>query len=605
MRTTDPKAAADEIIAATGGDIRVALPLGLGKPVTLINALVARACEDPSIRLSIFTALTLERPKPSSDMERRFLEPAMDRLFGAYPELLYARLMRENRLPANIEVAEFFLLAGRWLGVAPMQQRYISANYTHALDVLVNRKPNVLVQLVAERDGQFSLSSNTDISADLFRLRRAGQIDFLAALEPHPELPFMEGEAAVLAGDEAQVVFDTGDSFELFSAVRRPVSDAAHAIGLHVSGLIPDGGTLQIGIGSIGDAVAHALLLRDRGAVGTIRSDCPFPVKGSDDGRFEIGLHAVTEMLVGGLLDLFEKGVVRREVDGVAINAGFFVETRDVYRRLREMPPETGARIAMQPVSFTNQLYGDEAAKRAARVDARFVNGAMQVSCLGDVMSDARSDGQVVSGVGGQFNFVEQAFALHGARSIITLPSTRKTHGKTVSNIRWEVAATTVPRHMRDIVVTEYGVADLRGQPDATVIARLIAIADSRFQDKMIARAKSAGKLPGDFELPEDARHNRPARLAEWLDGHRDRLPSFPFGTDFDETERSLLPALDRLQHEAATSRGRLTLLWAAFGARAHPQERALMARMGFERARSLDALALRGALRREAQGAS
>ena len=510
QRLTDPDAVARQIVAATEGDIRLALPLGLGKPVTLVNALVRLACDDPSIKLTIFTALTLEAPGSDNDMQARFLNPARDRLFGAYPKLLYAEMIRAGTLPDNIEVSEFFLLAGRWLGVDSVQQNFLSANYTHARDVLISRRPNVLVQLVAEGVGGFSLSSNTDISADLFRFRREGKLDFHAFAETNPEMPFLTGPGAVTEAEEFHTVLDPEKPFELFSAVKRPVNLTAHAIGLPVSRLIEDGGTLQIGIGAIGDSVAHALLLRHRGKIDAIQAGCPFPLPDGHAGSFDIGLHGVTEMLVGGLLKLFQKGVVKREVEGRAIYAGFFVETRDFYRTLREMPEAERNKIAMVPVSFTNALYGDEEKKRAARVKARFVNGAMKVSLLGDIMSDAIADGRVVSGVGGQFNFVEQAMALEGGRSIITLPATRRSGGDLHSNIAWEIESTTVPRHLRDIVVTEYGIADLWGKSDAQVIAALIEIADSRFQDGLIRRAKDAGKLPRSYVLPERARCNLP-----------------------------------------------------------------------------------------------
>ncbi len=598
QRLTDAREAARQIVEKTGGEIRLALPLGLGKPVTLVNALVDLACEDPSITLSIFTALTLEPPAPSSDMEKRFLGPAMDRLFGAYPPLRYAQLLRKDALPPNISVNEFFLLAGRWIGNAPVQQAYISANYTHARDVLIARQPNVLAQLVAEEDGRFSLSSNTDISTDLFRLRREGTMDFIAVGETNPELPFLEGDSALEDADAFALMLDPPEPFELFSAVKRPVDDTSHAIGLHVSRLIEDGGTLQIGIGSIGDAVAHALRLRHRGKVAPIQSDCPFPIARPAGDAFDTGLYSVTEMLVGGLLTLFEEGVIRREVDGAAIHAGFFVESRAFYRRLREMPPGKRKKIAMAPVSFTNQLYGQEEEKRAARVKARFVNGAMQVSLLGDVMSDTVGDGQVVSGVGGQFNFVEQAFALHDARAIITLPATREKNGAVSSNIRWQLESTTVPRHMRDIVVTEYGMADLRGRSDAAVIGSLIAIADSRFQADLIETAQKAGKLPQDFTLREAACDNRPETVTRWLDPYRDHLPGFPLGTDFDEIEQTILPALSLLSREAATLHGKARLLAASLLKRPHPQEEALMARMGYGGNEDMQARALRGALR-------
>src|SRR3954447_5405759 len=102
----------------------------------------------------------------------------------------------------------------------------------------------------------------------------------------------------------------------------------------------------------------------------------------------------------------------------------------------------------MIPVSFTSQLYGDEEINRRARVDARFVNNAMMATLLGAVISDGLEDGQVVSGVGGQYNFVAQAFALQGARSILTVESTRQAGAKADSNIRWSYGHETIPRHL-------------------------------------------------------------------------------------------------------------------------------------------------------------
>src|SRR4029079_1464675 len=163
------------------------------------------------------------------------------------------------------------------------------------------------------------------------------------------------------------------------------------------------------------------------------------------------------------------------------------------------MPPEQIARIQMMPVSFTNQLYGDEDTKRRARIDARFVNNAMMATLMGSAVSDGLEDGQVVSGVGGQYNFVAQAFALAGARSILALEATRQA-ATALSNIHWNYGHVTIPRHLRDIVVTEYGVADTRGKSDAEVIAAMLAVTDSRFQAELMRQAKDAGKLPKHFE---------------------------------------------------------------------------------------------------------
>jgi len=605
-RFASDDAVVDWILRHIGHDLRVALPLGLGKPVTLINALVKRACDDPTIRLQIFTALTLERPRPSSDMEERFLGPALDRLFGDYPQIEYARLQHDGTLPGNVNVTEFFFQAPNWRNVPEAQQNYVSANYTHALDVLRAQKPNLVLQLLATQGERLSLSCNTDITSDLLRLRHEGAASFALIGQLHPDLPFMPGPAEIDAAECAVLLAQEGAPHDLFSVVKQPVGLQDHAIALHVSRLIRDGGTLQIGIGQIGDAIAHALTLRHEDKIAPLWQDCPFPraERFSEQGPFSAGLYGVTEMLVDGLLALYERGIIRREVDGAAIHAGFFLDSRNFYERLNALPEGERALIHMVPVSFTNALYGDERKKRAARTDARFVNSAMMVTLMGAVVSDGTEDGQVVSGVGGQFNFVEQAFALEGARAIITLPATREGKRGLTSNIRWSYGHVTIPRHMRDVVVTEYGIADLRGKSDAGTIAALIEIADSRFQVGLVEKAKEAGKLPQSYSLPEAARNNMPKALKSWLGPHKQNLPRFPFGTDFDAIEQYLLPALADLRSASARYPALGALILRGLRGKPASREGDALARMKLRQPEGfrerLTALALCGALRKQ-----
>src|SRR5882757_3085501 len=231
------------------------------------------------------------------------------------------------------------------------------------------------------------------------------------------------------------------------------------------------------------------------------------------------------------------------------------------------MPASQIARIQMMPVSFTNEIYDDEDAKRRARVDARFVNNTMMATLMGAAISDGLENGKVVSGVGGQYNFVAQAFALQGARSILTVEATRQAGAKTQSNIRWSYGHETIPRHLRDVVVSEYGVADLRGNSDADVIAAMLGIADSRFQDELARQAKDAGKLPKTFEIPPAQRENFPERITSALKPAREAglLPSFPFGSDFTDTEQRLIPALQILQDAQRTPLRLPGLLWQGF----------------------------------------
>src|SRR5690606_30344206 len=146
----------------------------------------------------------------------------------------------------------------------------------------------------------------------------------------------------------------------------------------------------------------------------------------------------------------------------------------------------------MTAVSKVNQLYGDETLERLQRQHARFVNTSMKVTLNGAAASDTVAGGRVVSGVGGQYNFVAMAHALDGARSILLLRSTRLTRrGKLESNVVPEYGQCTIPRHLRDIVISEYGIADLRGKTDAECADQLIRIADSRFQQGLIKAAQA------------------------------------------------------------------------------------------------------------------
>ena len=132
----DPARLADAIIEKVGKTIVLALPLGLGKANHIANALYARAASDSSIRLTIFTALTLEPPRAKSELERRFLDPiAATRCSPDIRRCDYAAAIRAGKVPSNIQINEFFFEAGQWLGSPYAQQHYISANYTHALQL--------------------------------------------------------------------------------------------------------------------------------------------------------------------------------------------------------------------------------------------------------------------------------------------------------------------------------------------------------------------------------------------------------------------------------------------------------------------------------------
>jgi hypothetical protein len=592
---TDPDAIAEDIIRDVGTNLVVGLPLGLGKANHIVNALYARASADRAISLTFFSALTLEKPKPANLLERRFIAPVIDRLFGGYPDLAYADALHAGALPANIKVIEFFFLAGKWLHVPFAQQHYISANYTHAASYLLARGLNVVTQLVAKRVvggvPRYSLSCNTDTTLDILRARAQGAASFKLIGQVNSELPFMPGPGDLPAEEFSAVLDSPETDFPLFAPPSEPITDTRYAIGLHAAGLVRDGGTLQIGIGQIGDALARGLTVRHRDnaqfhAIMKRLSPATEQLASLETGSFEKGLYGVSEMVTEAFLGLIDAGILKREVDGVLLHGAFFLGPKSFYRELREMTANEIARIRMMPVSFTNALYGEEDAKRRARVDARFVNNAMMATLMGAVISDGLENGQVVSGVGGQYNFVAQAFELQGARSILTVEATRQAGAGAQSNIRWSYGHETIPRHLRDVIVTEYGVADLRGKSDADVIAAMLQVADSRFQAELARQAKDAGKLPKDFEIPPAHRDNHPDRIASALKPAREAglLPSFPFGSDFTDAEQRLIPALQWLQDAQRTPRRLLGVLWQGLTRTPDAADRECLARLGLDR---------------------
>jgi hypothetical protein len=596
---SDPDDVAEDIIRDAGTNLVVGLPLGLGKANHIINALYARAVADRSINLTFFSALTLEKPKPKNLLERRFIEPVIDRLFGGYPDLAYADALHKGALPPNVQVIEFFFLAGKWLHMAYAQQHYISANYTHAVSYLLARGLNVVTQLVAKRvvDGvtRYSLSCNTDTTLDILRARAQGSASFKLIGQVNSELPFMPGLGDLPADEFSAVLDSPATDFPLFAPPSEPISDAKYAIGLHAAGLVRDGGSLQIGIGQVGDALAQGLVIRHKDnaqfcAIMKRLSPATEPSSALETGSFEKGLYGVSEMLFEAFLGLIEAGILKRDVDGTVLHGAFFLGPRSFYRALREMTPDQIGRIQMMPVSFTNEIYGEEDKKRRARVDARFVNNAMMATLMGAAISDGLENGQVVSGVGGQYNFVAQAFALKGARSILALEATRQTGAGAQSNIRWNYGHETIPRHLRDVFVTEYGIADVRGQSDADVIAAMLAVSDSRFQAELARAAKDAGKLPKSYEIPAAHRENFPGRIVEALKPAREAglLPSFPFGSDFTDVEQRLIPALEILQDAQRAPLRLAGLLWRGLTRTPDSVDQACLTRLGLDRPATL-----------------
>ena len=592
----------EAVLAKVGRRVALCTPIGAGKPVALVNAFYRRAASDSRIELSILTGLTLARPQPKSELERRLVGPITEKIYGDAPEPEWVAPLRAGRLPTNVRVQEFFLEPGAWLGVPLAQQAYASINYTHVARSVLAEGANVVAQQIALRpDGRASLGTNPDVTADLVPMLRAREREGTPVAivgQANDRMPFMFGDAELPASAFDFIVDDARGYHELIAPPNLPIPTAEHAIALAASLLVRDGGTVQIGIGELGDAIVHAMTLRHRDnaawrrALGDLRLlprfECEMRAMGGD-GPFTEGLYAVTEMFVDGFLDLYRAGILKRRAgpDGALLHGAFLLGPRAFYEALRAMPDAERALFRMMPVSFTNELLGpDWESKIAQRRDARFFNSAMMATLGGAVVSDGLADGRVVSGVGGQFNFVTQAHALPGGRSIIAVRATRASGGRVESNLRWNYGHVTIPRHLRDVVLTEYGIADIRGRSDAEVAAALLAIADSRFQPALLAEARRAGKLPASYRIPDSQRENLPDRLERALAPHRaaGRFGALPFGTDLSPEELRLAGALRSLKARSESWPGRLAIAGRFLKPMPRdPGSRALFARMGLD----------------------
>jgi acyl-CoA hydrolase len=706
VRYTSPEDCVEATLSRVGKHVVLGLPVAIGKPHGLVNSFVARALADRSIRLTIVTALSLRKPRGRSDLERRLVEPLAQRIFGGYPELDYVQLIEQGRLPDNIEVIEFFLEPGAWLDSGPLQQSYLSANYTHVARDVLRRGLNVLAQLVARPPageapaGLLSLGANPDLTADLLpqiaQMRAKGQ-PFALIGQVHSELPFMYGDALVAADTFDFLLDDPGT--RLFCPPNAPIPRAEYSIALNVSTLIRDGGTLQLGIGELGDAIVYALQLRHQQpaiyrdvveSFGLLARHRRLIETEGGTAPFERGLYGCSEMLADGFLDLYRSGVLKRRVyasaklqrlldeghideqvgertlaalheggmrrmsfvdfhefrdvglfrddveydrgmlitpdgaqlranfddpeqrrqiartclgerlrNGVVADAGFFFGPKGFYEALRNMPVAERRLFAMRAISFVNELYGHEwELKVAQRRHARFVNTTMMITGLGGGVSDTLDNGKVVSGVGGQYNFVAMAHALPEARSILCVRATRASHGELSSSIPWGCGNVTIPRHLRDIVVSEYGIADLRGRTDREVVEALVAIMDARFQERFVAQAQRAGKLPRDYRVPDAARNNHPQYLEQRFTPWRTRglFEDLPFGSDITPEEVVLAKALRGLQTATHSWSGKAgAALRALLADTSAPQLRPYLARMGLAQPRSFGERLQRG----------
>ncbi len=236
------------------------------------------------------------------------------------------------------------------------------------------------------------------------------------------------------------------------------IGDVERRIGEFVADLVPDGATLQLGIGAIPAATARAL-----------------------HDKKDLGVH--TEMFTDSVVDLVEAGVItgaRKERNRGKLVTAFLMGTRRLYEFVHDNPM-----VEMRPVDFTNDTH---VIRSFSRMTA--VNSAIEIDLTGQVVADSIGH-RIYSGIGGQMDFIRGAGLADLGRAIIALPSTAA--NGTVSRITPALAAgagvVTTRAHARTIV-TEWGVAEVWGQSVRERARSLIEIAHPDFRDQLAHEAR-------------------------------------------------------------------------------------------------------------------
>jgi acyl-CoA hydrolase len=304
-----------------------------------------------------------------------------------------------------------------------------------------------------DRHGYFSLGTNCDYVGPFI-----GRVPFF--LEVNEQMPRTFGRNQV---HSTQIAGWTGVDRPLVEVTPTVPDAAARAIADHVAERIPDGATLQAGIGSIPNALLERL--RD---------------------HHDLGIH--TELLSDGIIDLVERGVVtgtRKRLRTGKIVGTFALGTRELYDFLDENPA-----VEMLPVDYVNDP------RVIAQEDCFIsINATTEVDLVGQCASETVA-GRYWSSSGGQADFARGAmFSPHG-RGFVVLPSTAA--GGTVSRIRCALTTgsiVTTIKNTVDQVVTEYGVAEMRGRSISERARALIAVAHPDFRDELASEAKAAGYL--------------------------------------------------------------------------------------------------------------
>ena len=400
----------------------------VGKICSGNRVVVAHACGEPSYLLDALVA----NAAAYRDVELVHMV-AMGKAEYCKPE--YAENFRHNA----------FFLGGSSREAAAQGRADFTPSFFFEIPRLFSTTLPVDVAMVMvsppDENGMCSLGVSVDYTQEAVKRAK------LVIAQVNPQMPYTGPHSLVPATALDCIVEWDAPLIELAPP---KIGEVERAIGGHCASLVPDGATLQLGIGAIPDAVLLFL-----------------------EGKKDLGIHS--EMFSDGVVKLAEAGVInntRKSLHPGKFEVAFLMGTRRLYDFVDHNPD-----VELRPVDYINNPF-----IIAQNDNLISINSCVQVDLMGQVASETIGPMQI-SGVGGQVDFVRGASASRGGVSIMAMPSTVKGKLSKIVPLLDEGAAVTTSRNDVDYVVTEYGVAHLKGETLRQRARNLIAVAHPDFQD--------------------------------------------------------------------------------------------------------------------------
>jgi len=315
-----------------------------------------------------------------------------------------------------------------------------------------------LIQVsMPDRHGNLSLGISVDI------VKSAVESSRLVIAQINSAMPRVHGDSYLHAEDiDILIPFDE----DILEYRQEVPDDISSEIGLFVARIIQDGDTIQVGYGSIPNAIMKSL-----------------------NGKKDLGVHS--EMLTDGIVELMRSGIInnsRKNIDRGKTTVSFCMGSRDTYDYIHENPS-----VEFRPIDYTNSIF-----TIASQNNMAAINSALQIDLTGQATAESLG-GSFYSGIGGQTDFMRGAALSSGGKAILTMRSTSN-DGK-ISRIvpaLDEGASCTLGRGDIHYVVTEYGIAYLYAKNIRERVLSLISIAHPEFRSWLIDEARSRGLIPSD-----------------------------------------------------------------------------------------------------------